>query len=680
MIKMTITELFGEAARLEAGGELPQAVNLYEAWIALHPNEPHLHAALFNYAIMQARTGNKFGAINSLRQAIRIKPDFQPPYINLGRLLEDIGQGGDAVAQWTTLVNQLGAVNGESLKHKLMALQQMGRVLENGHIDEPAEDALRLSLELNPHQPEVGQHWIALRQRQCKWPVIEASEFVSKAALYANISPLSNAVMLDDPVFQLARAASYARTTIPVPAAAAPDHEPRRGPRPAKLRIGYVSSDLREHAVGFGLSEVMELHDREHFEIHAYYCGIDREDPTKARIRESVDSWVDINGLSDDAAAARIREDEIDILIDVNGYTRDARTGVFARRPAPVQVNWYGFPGTMGTPYHHYVIADPQVVPEGSEIFFSEKVLRVPCYQPNDRKRSVAPETPSRASENLPEDGFVFCCLNGSQKITEAVFDAWMKILAGVPGSVLWLLDSIAGTNERLRKLAEARGVDPQRLCFAPKRPNPQHLARYRLAGLFLDTFPYGAHTTASDAMWMGVPVLTMSGRTFASRVCAGLVTSAGMPDMVMADIEAYVAKAIAIGNDAVAAQALRERLERERDTSVLFDTPTLVAALEGLYDEMWSDFAAGQLPVPDLRNLGIYEEIAIRLHSTGEPFGIEDYQRHLATLHRHAPVWPDVRLWQKAGAVPVNLSRHRKQVPAASGHTPPDVAWLKRA
>jgi predicted O-linked N-acetylglucosamine transferase (SPINDLY family) len=680
MSKMTITELFSEAGRLETTGEIAKAVSLYESWIALHASDPHLHAALFNFAVVQGRAGNKFAAINTLRQAIRLKPDFQPPYINLGRMLEDVGQGGEAVTQWMSLVNQLGTVNGESMKHKLMALQQMGRVLENGHIDGPAEDALRMSLELNPHQPEVGQHWIALRQKQCKWPVFETSEFTPKAAVLANISPLSNAVMLDDPVFQLARAASYAKSSIAIPSAPAPDHEARKGARPQKLKIGYVSSDLREHAVGFGLSEVMEIHDRQRFEIHAYYCGIDREDATKARIRGAVDHWTDINGMSDDAAAQHIMAAGIDILVDVNGYTRDARTAVFARCPAPVQVNWYGFPGTMGTPYHHYVIADPYVVPDGSEIFFSEKVLRMPCYQPNDRKRKVAAQTPSRAAENLPDEGFVFCCLNGSQKITEPVFEAWMRILEGVPGSTLWLLDTIPSTNERLRQMAAARGIDPVRLRFAPKRPNPQHLARYPLAGLFLDTFPYGAHTTASDALWMGTPVLTMAGRTFAARVCAGLVTAAGLPELVMPDIDSYVARAIAIASDAQLAAGLRTRIEQKRAASLLFNTDSLVAGLEGLYDIMWSDFATGHLPVPDLRNLSVYEEIAIKLHSTGADFAIEDYQRHLATLHGYAPLWPDNRLWQQPAAELVPMTQPRKPQRLTSTELTPDVAWLKRA
>jgi len=662
MRSMPIADLFREAERLESGGNVAAAVSLYKTWVALHPGDMHLHVALFNYAVVQARSADKAGAINTLRGAIRLKPDFHPSYINLGRLLEDIGQSGAAVAQWLDLVKLLAPLSGESLRHKLMVLQQIGRVLENNHVDAAAEDVLHQSIDLSPDQPEVVQHWIALRQRQCKWPVIEPWEGVSRQALLANISPLSAAVMLDDPVFQLGRAYGYARRTIASPAGKTPDHGARRGPRPSRLRIGYVSSDLREHAVGFGLSEVMELHNRNRFRIHAYYCGIDRDDPTKARIRSAVDEWTGIAGMSDDDAAARIVADGIDILIDVNGYTRDARTGVFARRPAPVQVNWYGFPGTMGTPYHHYIIADPYVIPEGNEPFFSEKVLRLPCYQPTDRRRLVASECPSRQDENLPAEGFVFCCLNGSQKITSEVFAAWAEILRSVPGGVLWLLDSIAATNDRLRQMAAAHGVDPERLRFAPKRPNPQHLARYRLADLFLDTFPYGAHTTASDAMWMGVPVLTMPGRTFASRVCAGLVASVGFPELIATDLADYVRRAIAIGLNGTLSAGLKLRMKHARQGTPLFDTPRLVKGLEEHYDLMWNDFTSGRLPTPDLRNLALYEEAGIALNAEDNDGGspATRYQAWLARRHDHYPIEPDNRLWPRRNAA-IELSHYRR-------------------
>ncbi|MEO6608434.1 MAG: glycosyl transferase [Aestuariivirga sp.] len=647
MAQISIADLFRSAEALEKAGSVAEAIDLYKKWIAYNPGDANLHAAMFNYAVVMARFGDVAGAINVLRDCIRLKPDFLQPYINLGRLLEDSGLAGNAIGQWLDLVKRMPELNGENLRHKLLALQQAGRVLETHHLDIAAEDVLRQSIDLKPHQPEVVQHWVALRQKQCKWPVITPWEGVTKQDLIGQISPLTAAVIYDDPVFQIARSWHYAKDLIKLPGKFYGNFDERQAARPQRLKIGYVSSDLREHAVGFGLSEALELHDKGRFEIHAFYCGIANDDPTKQRIKGSVEHWTDIRSIDDDAAAALINEAKIDILIDLNGYTRDARTPIFARRPAPIQVNWYGFPGTMATPYHHYVIGDETVIPPEQEIHFTEKVLRIPVYQPNDRKRKVATEMPLRASENLPESGFVFCCLNGAQKITEPMFAAWMEILRGVPNSVLWLLDTSLETNERLRAMAVQHGVEGHRICFAPKRPNAQHLARYQLADLFLDTFPYGAHTTASDAMWVGTPVLTMPGESFASRVCASLVGAAGVPELITHSIQDYVAEAIRLGSNPSAAAALKEKLRANRDSSILFDTAKLVSSLEQAYDTMWSEFSAGQLPKPDLRNLDSYEQVAVELNAKGETYDVEAYRRGLSAIDALYPLAPDNRLWR---------------------------------
>ena len=405
----SIVELFTAADKLAKAEEPQKAADLYKTWIARNGGNELLHAAYFNYGVALSKVGDHAGAINALRASIRLKPDFYPPYINLGRALEDTGQLGSGVTEWLALVNLLSGVNGDAVKHKLIAYQQIGRVLESTNNDSAAEDALRQSLEINVSQADVVQHWIALRQRQCKWPVVEGTELIEAKALMRHISPLSLATLADDPMFQLARAYRYAKDSIGMPSATVVRRN--SGARDAKkLRIGYVSSDLREHAVGFGMTDVFETHDRNNFEIYTYYCGIKRADPTQARIKASVDSWCEINGLSDQQAAQRIADDGIDILIDVNGYTKDARTKVFAMRPAPIAANWFGFPGTMGSPYHHYIIADPVTIPEGHEPYFSEKVLCLPCYQPNDRKRPVAAR-PQRKDEGLPDDAIVYCCL-----------------------------------------------------------------------------------------------------------------------------------------------------------------------------------------------------------------------------------------------------------------------------
>jgi predicted O-linked N-acetylglucosamine transferase (SPINDLY family) len=420
------------------------------------------------------------------------------------------------------------------------------------------------------------------------------------------------------------------------------------------LRVGYVSSDLREHAVGYLMSEMFELHDREKVEVFAYYCGIPSNDGVNARIKMAVEHWLDIRDMSDDEAARRIAADRIDILVDVNGHTRSARTGVFARRPAPIQVNWLGYPGTMGSPYHQYMVADAWTVPPEFELYCSEKVLRLPCYQPNDRKRFVAAERPSRAEAGLPEEAMVFCCFNGSQKITRFTFDRWLEILRQVEGSVLWLLWVDEGVQQRLGDHAEANGVARERIVFAPKIPNPLHLARYPLADLFLDTAPYGAHTTASDALWMGVPVLTLSGRCFASRVCGSLVRAAGLPELVTETPGDFVDRAVALGRDRAAIAELKARLEAGRDSCDLFNMDKLVASLEDLYAVMAEDHARDRLPQPDLANLADYFEVGLTLDHEGRELLAEPdyhglYKEGLALRHLVRPLRPDGRLWTAA-------------------------------
>jgi predicted O-linked N-acetylglucosamine transferase (SPINDLY family) len=652
MRQLSVVDLFKSTAAMDALDQKRLGVELYKTWIAYNPDDALLFAVYYNYGVALSAIKDNTGAINALRECTRLKPDFQPSYINLGRALEDAGQGGPAVGQWLALVNLLANVTGEAVSHKTTALQQIARVLETAGTDTPAEDALKQSLDINVHQPEAIQHWISLRQRQCKWPVIAGWDRVSRKDLHSGISSLSLACHADDPMFQLARAYDYALETIGMPR-----QLPRvQGKSSDKLRIGYVSSDLRDHAVGFAMTDVMETHDRENFEIYAYYCGIDRPDATQQRIMNAVDHWVDLTGMDDDQAAARIATDGIDIVIDLNGYTRDARTKTFARRPAPIAVNWFGFPGTMGTPYHHYIIADDTIIPQGDEIFYSEKVMRLPCYQPNDRKRVVSAKRPTRGEMGLPVDGFVYCSFNGMQKLTPRVFQRWMSILSRVPDSVLWMLTGGNEANDRIRKAAEEQGVGAERIVFADKMDNADHLARYPLADLFLDSSPYGAHTTAADSLWMNVPILTVPGHSFASRVCASLLQAAGVGELACATGEEYVEQAVAYGLDREKLVALKAKMAEQRDTCPLFDTPSLVGHLENLYRQMWADFKRGALPVPDLRNLDIYHQIGAGLDlENSETLSREDYAamyRHkLAEWNSFYPVMPDNRFWREEGA-----------------------------
>ncbi len=648
----TLGELISEAHILAESGQPALAQQLYRVWIGFNRDHPQLYVAYFNCSALDTQLGDAAEAEKALRAAIEINPDFMPAYINLGGVLERSGSLDQAVEQWRTAANRVVRVTGSAVGYTITALKQIARLLAEHQRNELAEAAIRQCLDINPNQRDVIEQFIALRLAQCKWPIVAAWDGMERKALVGSIHPLSMGVYTDDPLLQLAAADHYVRRAVDDKPAtmdadrrhAAADITNRR------MRIGYVSSDLRDHAIGYLMAELFELHDKAKVEVFAYYCGIPPTGALNARIRAAVEHWTDIRGLSDDAAAEQIAADGIDILVDVNGHTRDSRTGVFARRPAPIQVNWLGFPGSMGTPYHHYIIADEWIIPPGAELYYSERVVRLPCYQPNDRKRTVA-QRPTRAEAGLPDDAVVFCCFNGTHKVSRFTFERWLAIMNRVPDSVLWLLDTSAETNDRLRALAEQNGVAGSRLVFAPKLANPHHLARYQLADLFLDTTPYGAHTTASDALWMGVPVLTLSGRGFPSRVCGSLVRSAGLPELVCTRPEDYIERAVELANNPAQLQGLKARLEANRHSCILFDTGKLAANLEALYLDMCIDLQHGRLPQPDLTNLERYFEVGADLdHETQELLALEDYhglyRAQLERRHLARPLAPDSRLW----------------------------------
>ncbi len=655
--EMSAMDLIATAEALTTNHAADAALDLYGMWIDHNASHPVLYAVLFNYGVGLADAGRLEEAADIYRRAAAAKADFLAPHINLGTVLERLGAREEAVRQWLLAAHAPTNVTADTLTWKVTAWKQIGRVLEAAHCEEPAENALRQSLELQPAQPDAIQHWIALRQAQCRWPIVQSFGSLSRGQLMRAMSPLSLAAYADDPVLQLAnahrsylqeveQAAGHAVTVGSWPAP--------QGESPRRLRVGYLSSDLRDHAIGFLTAGLYALHDRSRVEVFAYYTGPTGSDETQARIRAGVDHWTDIAAMTDQQAASRIVADKIDILLDMNGYTRDARTRLLALRPAPIIVNWLGFPGTMGTPHHHYIIADRHIIPPEHEIYYSEKVLRLPCYQPTDAHRIVASETPTRAECGLPDGAMVYCCFNGANKITRAVFDRWLAILARVPDSVLWLLATNDETSGRLRAHAEAAGIGAQRIVFAARRNNPEHLARYRLADLFLDTTPYGAHTTASDALWMGVPVVTFMGESFPARVCGSLLHAASLPDLVCRDAEHYQRTAIRIGQDAQLRNALRTILRYRRDDCVLFDTALLARHLEELFADMWNDYCAGRLPVPALANLKLYHEIGCE--PDREQAGWHGgaglaawYRARLAYRDAVSPVAADALLWEPA-------------------------------
>ncbi|ADU11944.1 hypothetical protein [Asticcacaulis excentricus] len=653
--KLSVIELINRSENLKIRGDLNGAIALYEDFISHSCGESLLYAVLFNLGVLLTDTGAFDRARDVFLQAIAFNPDFMPSYINLGRVNERLGRADLAVGNWADLTGRLASVTGQNLSHKVMALNQTARVLEAAHQDEACESSLRQSLELDPTQREATQHLIAARQRQCAWPIVEPFERMSREGLLKGMSPLSMTAFVDDPLLQLALNCHYNRLDV-----GRPEHGPltrhfmaRQPRRDGRLRIGYLSSDFREHAIGHLLFEVPGLHDRTKVEVFAYYCGIPAEsDPVHQHYRAKFDHFTNISDLDDAAAAQRISDDGIQILIDVNGYTRDARLKLLAMRPAPVIVNWLGFPGSMGSPYHHYIIADEWIIPDDHELYYSETVQRLPCYQPNNRLRLVAEPPPTRAEAGLPDKAFVFCCFNGTHKITRRTFDRWLAVLDRVAGSVLWLLSGSNSSHLRLKAYAQARGIDPSRLIFAEKLANPAHLARYPLADLFLDTSPYGAHTTCSDALWMGVPVLTLSGRSFASRVCGSLLRAAGLPELVTTRPEDFVDMAVSLGRDSDRLISLRQRLTEERDRCTLFNMEGLVKGLETLFARMWGAYLDGQLPRPDLTNLEACLDMVSSLDQEMTDTAYDDdyeaiWRERFALYDSHRPLPFDQRVWR---------------------------------
>jgi predicted O-linked N-acetylglucosamine transferase (SPINDLY family) len=650
---LPLGELIDTASKFSAAGLKPFARQLYKVWIKFNREDPLVFVALFNCAELDEKTGDRSAAIDSLLAAIKVKPDFQPAYINLGGLLERAGAPNYAIDQWNKVANQSVQITGEAVDFAITALKQAARVLNDHKINDGAEAAIVRALDIDRNQPEIVAQHIAIRLGACKWPIMAPVAKLDRKAILSDAHPLSMTWYTDDPLLQLATAERYVRRRI----GEAPknwDADRRNAAidlSGRRLRVGYISSDLRDHAIGYLMTEFFELHDKKRVEVFAYYCGTHGESPITDRIKNAVEHWVDIRTMSDDDAAHKIAADGIDILVDVNGHTKDSRTEVFARRPAPIAVNWLGFPGSMGTSYHQYIIADDWIVPPDSEMYYAEKVVRLPCYQPNDRKREVATEKPTRADAGLPDDAVVFCCFNGSQKYSKFTFDRFLEILKGVPKSVLWVIDTSDETKNRLWQYAEQNGIERARIVFAAKMQNAYHLARYALADLFLDTAPYGAHTTASDALWMGLPVLTLSGRSFASRVCGSLVRAAGLPELVCHSPQEFVTRAIAFGHNLKEVAALKARLVAGRDTCTLFDMNKLVTSLEDRYFEMADEHKNGRLPRPDLTNLPAYFEAGIEFdHEVVEMQAVVDYhdlyKTELAHLHRRRPLPADGRIW----------------------------------
>ncbi|GGX75059.1 UDP-N-acetylglucosamine-peptide N-acetylglucosaminyltransferase [Massilia dura] len=613
---MPLGALFEAAQALSAANATQQAIALYKIWLE-HTPSPLAFAAWFNLGVLQGDVGDDTAAELSYRKAILQNPAFIEPRMNLGTLCERRGRVDDAIDTWRMILDDIpDAPDNAALK--LQAINNIGRLLENLKRLTEAESWLSRSLERDPDQPKVLTHWIHLRQKLCRWPVYQPFGNVTLEQMLACTSSLATLAASHDPAAQLAASQRYIEEKVPGGVQPTPLHPPEGYPH-KRMRVGYLSSDLCSHAVSILTAELYELHDRERVEVYAFSWSREDNSPLRARVVGAMDHYIRIDHMSDEQAAQHIREHEIDILVDLHGLTSGARVGILSYRPAPVQLTWLGFPGPTAIPGVDYVIADDFVLPPELEPFFTEKPLRMPqTFQINDRQREIAPP-PRRADNRLPEDTFVFCCFNSNFKILPEVFAAWMRILQQVPDSVLWLVADVEETVANLQREAQAHGIGPERIVFAGRVMPADYLARFQLADLFLDTAPFNAGTTASDALWAGLPVLTWSGRTFSSRMAGSLLHAVGLPELVTHTLADYEAAAVALATDRARTAALRQRLAANIGTSALFDTPRFVRDYEALLETVVKRPAGVPLsdgPAHDEAGLPPPAELTIQLSS----------------------------------------------------------------
>ena len=553
------------------------AVTSYDRAIAIKPDFAECYSNRGN-ALRELK--QLAAAVASYDKAIAIKPDFADAYSNRGVALQGLKQLNSAVASYDKAI----AINPDYAE----AYYNRGMVLSTLKQHQAALGSYCKAIAIKPDLEFLLGARYRTKMEICDWSdaEVQIAELIQKMQGGEKASqPLS--VLAWSSSLPLQRKAAETWVKAKCPANFDLGNIPRQ-PRGEKIRLGYFSMDFCNHPVSFLTAELFELHDREHFEVYAFSFGPDTKDEMRLRLEAAFDQFIDVKDKSDREIASLARQMHIDIAIDLAGFTGDARTNIFAMRAAPVQVNYLGYPGTMGASYIDYLIADRQLIPEESRTHYAEKIVYLPCFQANDRKRKIADKVFGREELGLPETGFVFCCFNNTYKITPSTFDGWMRILKQVEGSVLWLLTDNPTAADNLCKQAIQRAVDPQRLVFAQKVPLlADHLARHLAADLFIDTFPYNAHTTASDALWAGLPVLTRTGETLASRVAASLLTAIDLPELITSTQEDYEALAVELATHPDQMKTIRKKLVHNRLSTPLFDTETFTQNIEQAYARM---------------------------------------------------------------------------------------------
>ena len=558
-------------------GDAEQALACLDQVIAQAPNVVQAHLARGN-ALVKMKKLEQAGL--SFDRALALQPRYPEALSNRGNVRLQAKQYAAALADLEASVR---------LNPNYAQTHQLLGVLAR-ETKRPEEALVRFqkAYDLAPEKPGALTDLVSAMAATCDWHWLPEGMARMETAIQTGqkgIAPFSLLALSDSPALQLECARQFA--AVEHPAGSTLGSAVRRAGS-SKIRVGYYSADFHEHATAYLMAQLFEQHDRSQFEWFAFSYGPNTQDPMRQRLRKAFTQFLDVSGSSDLEVAALSRELGIDVAVDLKGFTRDERMGIFANRCAPVQVSYLGYPGTTGADYMDYVIADPHVLPASLHPYFTEKVVTLPhSYQVNDASRRIADRVFTREEVGLPEEGFVFCCFNNNYKILPAVFACWMRVLLAVEGSVLWLLADNDAAVRNLQREAAARGVDPKRLVFAPRMPLADHLARHALADLFLDTLPCNAHTTTSDALWAGLPVLTQTGSAFAGRVSTSLLNAVGLPELVTTTQAEYAARAIELARDATQLRGLRDRLAANRLSSPLFNAKLFARHIEAAYIAM---------------------------------------------------------------------------------------------
>jgi predicted O-linked N-acetylglucosamine transferase (SPINDLY family) len=561
-----------------------EALASYNKALATRPNYAE---ALYNRGNVLVELERHEEALASYDRALVIRPDYVRALNNRGNALQRLNRYAEAISSYDSAL-AFQQDNVEAFHNRGNALLELQRPME-------ALACYEKALQIAPNHPHVLGGLANCALAMCDWTrtadligQLEADVIAGRSF----INPFTLLGYSDSPRLQLQCARTFSRQKTPQ----APtrlwtgntwQHD--------KIRLAYLSADFRQHVTAFLVADLFELHDRSRFEVLGISYGYDDKSQMRARLARSFDRFYDVTSKPDRGIAQLLHDLEVDIVIDLKGITYSSRPAILAYRPAPIQINYLGYPGTMGADFIDYILADRIVLPFQEQEYFTERIVHLPdCYQVNSR-RDIATSTLTRADAGLPETGFVFCCFNNNYKITAPVFDIWMRLLGAVEGSVLWLLRDNQSAEVNLRKEALCRSIDPVRLVFADRVDREQHLARHHLADLFLDTLPINAHTTASDALWTGLPVLTCLGRAFAGRVGASVVTAAGLPELVACSLKDYEATARRLANERSLLAGFRQRLGQEKLVCPLFDTRRFCRHIEAAYTTMWELWQRGQ-------------------------------------------------------------------------------------